>query len=106
MPRVTFLPSGKSFEVVPRGSLLRAVLRARLPIARSCRGVGVCALCRVRIVAPLAGLEGDAEAGAGPLAPMGPVESQLAARAPLRPDERYACLARVVGDVAVTTSYW
>jgi ferredoxin len=95
MPRVRFVPSGKHFDLVPNGSLLRAAMRAGLPVARSCRGVGVCAACRVRIVA-----------GEENLAPMGPVEVELAKREPLRPGERYACLARVRGEVTITTTYW
>ena len=37
---------------------------------------------------------------------MGAVEQALALREPLRPGERYACLARVLGDVTVTAPYW
>lgn len=95
MPRVRFLPFGTSFDVRPGSSLMRAVLRARLPLARSCRGVAVCAACRVRVVE-----------GAERLAPPGPAESALAAREPLRANERYACQARVLGDVTITTTYW
>ena len=92
---MSFLPSGRSFVVVRGATLLRAVVRARLPIGRSCRGAGICAACRVRVVD-----------GAEFLAPMGGVEAALAAREPLAADERYACLARVVGDVTITASYW
>ncbi|MSP62544.1 MAG: (2Fe-2S)-binding protein [Myxococcales bacterium] len=95
MPRVRFLPSGRSFDLLPNGTLLRAILRAGLPLARSCRGVAVCAACRVRVV------DGDDR-----LAPPGPAEVALAGREPLRKDERYACCARVVGDVTITTTYW
>ena len=95
MPLVRFLPSGESFRVVPRATLMRAVLRAGLPLARSCRGVAVCAACRVRIVA-----------GAENLLPPGEAESALAKREPLRQGERYACQARAVGDVTITTTYW
>jgi 2Fe-2S ferredoxin len=92
---VRFVPSGKFFDVVENGSLLRAALRAGLPVARSCRGVGVCAACRVRIVE-----------GAANLAPMSELERALSAREPLRAGERYACLARVRGEVTITTTYW
>lgn len=95
MPRVTFLPSGRTFDLARGGSLFRAVLRVRLPLARSCRGTGVCALCRVRVV-------GDASG----LLPMSAAEAELARRSALPDGERYACLARVVGDVTVTASYW
>lgn len=95
MPLVRFWPSGRSYEVARGGTLLRAVVRARLPIARACRGVGICASCRVRVVA-----------GAEGLAARGEVEQALARRVPLAADERYACLAHVLGDVTITTTYW
>ena len=95
MPKVTFVPSGLEYRVRRGGSLLRAALRARVPLARSCRGDAVCASCRVTIAA-----------GAENLAPPTPAERALAARAPLGPGERYACQAAVLGDVAVTTPYW
>jgi 2Fe-2S ferredoxin len=95
VPRVTFLPSGRSYDVTYGGTLLRAAIRARVPIARSCRGVGVCAACRVRVVD-----------GAEHLAPMGALERVLTEREPLRAGERYACLAHVLGNVSITTTYW
>jgi len=96
MPRVTLVVSNapaRVIDVLPGATLLRAAVRARLPIGRSCRGVAVCAACRIFIVE-------------GAVAPMGELEAQLAARAPLAEHERYACCARVAGDVTVTTSYW
>jgi ferredoxin len=82
-------------DVLDGATLLRAVVRGRLPLGRSCRGSGICAACRVRIVD-----------GAAHLLPMDAVESALAAREPLASDERYACRARLSGPVALTTSYW
>lgn len=98
MPRVTLVVRGgppRTVDVLPGASLLRAAVRARMPIGRSCRGVGVCAACRVQILA-----------GADALLPMDELERALAARAPLAPNERYACRARVTGDVTMTTTYW
>jgi ferredoxin len=92
---VTFAPLGRSFAVRRCGSVLRAALRARVPLARACRGDAVCGSCRVQIVA-----------GAQNLAPMTAAECALAAREPLGPGERYACQAGVLGDVVVTTRYW
>ncbi len=74
---------------------MSAALRARLPVARSCRGVAVCAACRVRVLD-----------GAGNLDPPTAAETALAAREPLRAGERYACQARVRGPVTITTTYW
>jgi 2Fe-2S ferredoxin len=95
MPRVTFQPSGKQFDVRRGGSLLRAAVRARMHLGRSCRGDGACGACRVRVLA-----------GGDGLSPPTSDEARLARRRPLAADERYACQARVFGDVTVTTSYW
>lgn len=98
MPRVTLLVTNgpaRVVDVLPGATLLRAAVRARMPIGRSCRGVAVCAACRIFIV------EGE-----GAIAPMDELEARLAARTPLAEHERYACRARVTGDVTVTTSYW
>ena len=40
----------RSFDVRPGGSLLRAAMRARIPLARACRGEAVCASCKVRVL--------------------------------------------------------
>jgi ferredoxin len=95
MPRVTFVPSGKSFGVKPGGTILRAAVRARVHLGRACRGRGTCCACRVKV---LAGWEH--------LAPPTPEEARMARRKPLEADERYGCQAHVTGDVTVTTSYW
>jgi len=95
VPRVTFVPLGVSFQVRRGGSLLRAAMRARVPLARACRGDAVCASCRVRVLA-----------GADNLGAMTPAERALAVRQPLFDGERYACQAAVLGDVEITTRYW
>lgn len=98
MPRVTFIRTNapqRVVDVLPRATLLRAAVRARMPIGRSCRGVAVCAACRIFIVE-----------GGDVVEPMDESEARLAARIPLAEHERYACRARITGDVVVTTSYW
>jgi adenylate cyclase len=98
MPRVTFLRTNappRVIDVLPRATLLRAAARARMPIGRSCRGVAACAACRIFIVEG-----GDA------VEPMDELEARLAARTPLAEHQRYACRARITGDVVVTTAYW
>jgi ferredoxin len=98
MPRVTFIRTNApptAIDVLPRATLLRAAVRARMPIGRSCCGVAVCAACRIFIVE-----------GSDVVEPMDEIEARLAARIPLAEHERYACRARITGDVVVTTSYW
>ena len=99
MPRVTLasshgLPS-RTADVTNGSTLLKAVLRGRQPIGRSCRGTGVCAACAVRVVEGAENLDGPT-----------PLESALLASHPLPPDGRYACLARLRGSCTVTTDYW
>jgi len=95
MHAVTFLPSRDTCAVRDGATLLGAVSLAERPLARSCRGVGVCGACRVRVVD-----------GAGNLDPPGAAERELMRREGARGPERFACLARVRGDVAITTPYW
>ena len=98
MPRVTFLVTNaptRVIDVPPRATLLCAAARARMTIGRSCRGVAVCAACRIFIVE-----------GADAVEPMDEREAKLAARIRLAEHERYACRVRITGDVTVTTSYW
>jgi adenylate cyclase len=94
---VTFLTSAgtRSARVKDGRTLLWAARRARLPVARSCRAEAVCGSCRVIVVD-----------GADRLAPPDPLEAALLQRMPLPRDERYACRARALGPVTVTTRYW
>ncbi len=94
-PAITFRRVGQSsveLTVRPGALLLAAAVRARLPIGRSCRGVGVCAACRVRVLA-----------GTEVLSPRTDWETRPMA---LEPDERLACQVRVYGDVTITADYW
>jgi ferredoxin len=90
-PRVTFVTSRGSREVVAEGTLLDAARRAGLPLASSCGGRGICDACRVTV-----------KAGRDALSP--PTAGELDAR--LDADERLACQARAVGAATITTRYW
>lgn len=79
----------QAIDVTANASLLAAIVRARLPIGRSCRGQGVCGACKVEIVE-----------GADHLSP------RVTAEASLLPSERLACLAHVRGPLMVRTPYW
>ncbi len=91
MPTVTFTPSLRSVEVDAGSTVLEAARRAGLPMATSCRGVGLCEACRVSVT------EGAANLGET-------TESERAAG--LATDERLGCQATVHGPVTITTSYW
>lgn len=93
MSRVPLRLDGKrsftQIDVRPGSLMLAAIVRARWPIGRSCRGRGVCFACKVEV------LEGAAR-----LSPRVAVEDSLPER------ERLACCARVHGACTVRASYW
>jgi ferredoxin, 2Fe-2S len=95
MPRVEFVPLGKAKEVKQGVTIISAANRADVPIGQSCNGDGVCGWCKVKVIR---GMEN--------LSPPGAIERQLMAACAFAPDERAACLAKIAGDITVTTGYW
>jgi 2Fe-2S ferredoxin len=91
VPLVTFVPSGRAASVESGATVLSAARLAGLPLASSCRGVGICDACKVRVVAGADALSAADERERGTT---------------LESDERLACQARVAGAVTVTTTYW
>ena len=47
---VTFLPAGRTVEVLPEESVFETAVRHRIPIQSVCMGKATCASCRVRVV--------------------------------------------------------
>ena len=92
---VRFVPLDKSADAKANETLLDAARRANAPLGNSCGGIGICARCRVRIVE-----------GAENLSPPTSVEERVSQQRGLALDERLACQAVVLGDCAVTTTYW
>ena len=90
-----FQPSGRCVSVAAGSTLLAAVQRAGLPIARACGGEALCGRCGVT---PLA--------GAGALSPEDASETRAKRRNRVAPAQRLACRARVSGDLEVTAGYW
>jgi ferredoxin len=82
-------------EVAPGTTLLEAVRRAGLPIARACAAGGLCGRCGLSILA-----------GAQALAPEGAVEARAKASNRIDPALRLACQVRVQGPLEVSASYW
>jgi uncharacterized 2Fe-2S/4Fe-4S cluster protein (DUF4445 family) len=91
MPRVTFLPSGQTVEVVLGATLLDAYLRASLPPFSDCAGLGTCGKCRVLV-------KGEAR-------PPGPLDSDWLSWADLRAGYRLACQYRVYEDTVVEVAF-
>jgi len=95
MPVVHFARIGKSKEIRPGATILAAANQVDVPIGQSCNGDGICGWCKVTIVQ-----------GMDQLAPPSPLEKKLLEEKQFSTDERAACLARVKGDITVTTTYW
>ena len=95
MAKVSFVPLGKSREIKPGSTILAAANQSDVPIGQSCSGEGICGWCKVKI---LHGVEH--------MAPPGDLERRLIEEKEFGGNERAACLAKVKGDVTVTTSYW
>jgi 2Fe-2S ferredoxin len=95
MPRVRFVPLGKEQEIRAGATILAAANRVEVPVGQSCGGEGSCGFCKVTV---LEGLDN--------LAPAGALELRLIEEKKFEPNERAACLARVMGDITITTTYW
>ncbi len=95
MPKIRFVPLGKEREIRAGATILSAANQAKVPIGQSCSGDGICGWCKVRVLD-----------GAVNLSPPGDIERKLMHTYHFEHDERSACLAKVKGDVTVTTSYW
>jgi 2Fe-2S ferredoxin len=93
--RVTFTPLGRASEAKPNETILDAARRIGAPIGNSCGGVGVCARCRVRVIA-----------GSENLSPPTSIELRIGGANGFTAEERMACQAVVFGQCEVTTSYW
>jgi 2Fe-2S ferredoxin len=91
MPKITFLPAGKSAEVAPGTSLLDASDAAGVELPSNCGGVCACTTCHVWI-----------EAGFGSLSEIEDREDdKLQEAAGLTAHSRLACQAKVGAEDVV-----
>ena len=95
MPAVRFVPLQKTRTIKAGATILAAANQSRVPIGQSCNGDGICGWCRVIVLD-----------GAGHIEPPSRLEQRLIEEKQFAENERAACLARIKGDIAVTTSYW
>jgi adenylate cyclase len=95
MPVVRFQPLGKEKHIKAGATILAAANQCEVPIGQSCSGDGICGWCRVIV---LEGIEN--------IFPPSALEHKLIAKKRFAPNERAACLAKIRGDVTVTTTYW
>lgn len=90
---VTFTPLARQAAAKDDESLLDVARRAGVPLGNSCGGVGVCARCKVRVVAGAENLSA-------------PTSIEVRFSKGFGEGERMACQAVVTGDCTVTTTYW
>ena len=95
MPRVSFIPSGKTLDVNEGTLLFDAACRAGLPVASSCSAEMVCGRCTMRVVNGSENLSAPSDH-----------EMRLLRRDKKGPTDRVSCMVKVNGDCTVTTTYW
>lgn len=95
MPKVNFVKSKPAIEVELGANLMQALLSHEIPVASSCKGDGICAKCRVKVLE-----------GAKNLSPQTDIELIRRDQLDFDRSERMSCQAKVLGDVTIDTSYW
>ncbi|HEX8155584.1 MAG TPA: 2Fe-2S iron-sulfur cluster-binding protein [Thermoanaerobaculia bacterium] len=92
---VTFVPLARIAPARENETILDVARRAGVPLGNSCGGTGVCARCKVQVLA-----------GSANLTPPTEIETRIGAMRRFAADERMACQAVVQGECSVTTGYW
>ena len=95
MPSIRFAKNLPEIQVEFGAPLMKSLLAAGLPVASSCKGDGICAKCRIQIVA-----------GAENLSQINPREQMLRDRLRIAPDSRISCQTLVLGDITIDATYW
>ncbi|GMV41924.1 MAG: hypothetical protein AMXMBFR64_36400 [Myxococcales bacterium] len=91
--KATFLPLGRTVEVLPDESVLQAAIRCGVLIRTVCNGRATCAACRVRVVE---GMSNTVKPGF--------VEKNLIGNTWFITKERLACQLLLRGDVIIDLS--
>ena len=89
MPKVTFMPVGQSFEVAAGTTILVSAIQNGLQLRHDCTEA-ICGTDRVKILS-----------GKDQLSEKNENEELTLEMMNAGPDDRLACVARVVGDVTV-----
>jgi ferredoxin len=89
MPKVTFMPVGQSFEVAAGTTILVSAIHNGLQLRHDCTEA-ICGTDRVKILS-----------GKEQLSAKNENEELTLEMMNAGPDERLACVARIVGDVTV-----
>lgn len=89
MPKVTFMPAGQSFEVAAGTTILVSAIQNGLQLRHDCTEA-ICGTDRVKIVS-----------GKEQLSEKDENEELTLEMMNAEPDDRLACVARIIGDVTV-----
>jgi len=87
VPRVTFLPAGRTAEVPAGATILEAAEAAGVELPHNCGGVCACVTCHVWVEEGLASLDGPSEKE----------DDKLSEAVGLTAASRLGCQARVAG---------
>jgi ferredoxin len=89
MPKVTFMPQGQSFEVAPGSTILVSAIQNGLQLRHDCTEA-ICGTDRVKILS-----------GGEHLSEKTDNEELTLEMMNAAPEDRLACVARVMGDVTI-----
>jgi len=95
MPKVRFVKDKPPIQVERGDNLMRSLLNAKLPVASSCHGQGVCSKCKVQVIE-----------GAKNLTPESRLEVDLKIRNGIGSVWRISCQTSILDDVTIDTPYW
>lgn len=95
MPIISFNKGHQPIFCEIHDNLMKVLRANQIPVASSCQGDGVCARCRIQILA-----------GADKLSKPNDTEMFLKQREKLHEHERISCQTEVLGDILIDTPYW
>lgn len=95
MPTIEFRKTHKPIEVQHGANLMKALQNAKIPVASSCNGDGVCCKCIVTVLRGMENLSGQND-----------VEVFLKEKNELDKLVRVSCQVHIFGDILIDAGYW
>lgn len=74
---------------------MKSLLDAGIPVASSCNGDGVCAKCKIAVIAGIENLSAENE-----------IENFLKQKLEISENFRISCQTEVLGDITIDATYW
>lgn len=85
----------RSLEVQPNKTVMQHLLEAKIPVASSCGGEGVCGKCKVIVLSSDSTLTAPTE-----------TEKLTSRRLKIQKGERLSCQCSPLKDLQIKTTYW